>query len=172
MLDLLLLGLAGLMQDSGPIIVTNDPPQGPMPGENHTLSMPHQNMDDRMFPDIAVKDLRIDGETLYVLVTNQGKLSARGLQVTARAEANGRKSEAAPARLSMLTAGESKWVSVGRFRLALADAKLVSAAVQLPPAPLPALDRSGRGCDSCTDVNEANNSLTEPGPAITRGRPE
>lgn len=171
MLSLLLLGLAGLAQDQGSVFTGNDPPQGPTIGENRTMSQWHPGSDDRMFPDIAVKQLRIDGDTLYVLVTNQGGKSAQRIQVQARAEANGLTSDAAPARLTALTAGESKWVPLGHFKVALADAGVVSAAVRMPAAAA-ALDRSGQGCDACTDVNPANDSLTAPVASVARGKPE
>jgi hypothetical protein len=144
---------------------------GTTPFENHTLSQPHRNMDDRMFPDIAVKDMRIDGDTLYVLVKNQGGSSARGpIRVVARAEANGVRSDARPARLSMLGPGESRWVPLEHFKVALADASRVS--VTAVAAPPPALDRSGQDCNQCTDLNEENNGLSAPSAAIGRGRPQ
>ena len=144
----------------------------PTAAENIYLRPGHANSDDRMFPDIAVKDMRIDGDTLYVLVKNQGGRSARGIQVTAQAEGNGAKSDAAPARLANLPAGKSKWVTIGKFKIVLADASLVSAAAKLPAATPAALDRSGGGCDGCSDLNETNNSLTEEASSIARGKPE
>jgi hypothetical protein len=165
-----LIGLAALAQDEGPIFTGIDPAQGPTIGENRTLSQWHPGSDDRMFPDIAVKDLRIDGDTLYVLVTNEGRKNAARVQVTARAESKGARSGAASARLPTLSAGESKWVSLGHFTVALADASVVSAAVRLP-APV-ALDRSGQGCDACADVNQANDSFSAAPSSIARGKPE
>ena len=165
MLDVLLLGLAGLAQDQGPTITTIDPPMGPTIGENRTLSQWHPGSDDRMFPDVAVKDLRIDGNTLYVLVTNQGGKRAQKVQVSA--QANG---ATETARLASLTAGESKWVPLAHFKAALADASVVSASARLSAVPS-ALDRSGQGCDACTDANEANNSISAAASTITRGRP-
>jgi len=82
MMDLLLLGLAGLMQDQGPTITTLDPPMGPTIGENRTMSQWHPGSDNRMFPDVAVKDLRIDGDTLYV----HGSTGARSLRAAAGGE--------------------------------------------------------------------------------------
>ena len=166
MMDLLLLGLAGLMQDQGPTITTLDPPMGPTIGENRTMSQWHPGSDNRMFPDVAVKDLRIDGDTLYVLIINQGGKNAQKIQVSAKTQG-----ASETARLTSLTAGESKWVSLAHFKTALADASVVSAAVRLSAVPS-ALDRSGQGCDACTDVNEANNSLSAPASSIARGRPE
>jgi hypothetical protein len=91
----MLLLLAAAAPPNLPLVI-RDPPRGPMPAENHTFSQPHNNMDDRMFPDIAVKDLRVDGDTLYVQVANQGGVRASGpIRLVARAEANGIKSEAA-----------------------------------------------------------------------------
>ena len=145
--------------------------QGPTPYAEHTLSMPHKNMDDRMFPDIAVKDMRIDGNTLYVLVKNQGGSRARGpIRVVARAEANGVRSDAPPARLSTLSPGESRWVPLEHFKVALADASRVSVAALAAPPPW--LDRSGQVCNQCTDLNEENNGLSAPSAAIGRGRPQ
>jgi len=166
MMDLLLLGLAGLMQDQGPTITTLDPPMGPTIGENRTMSQWHPGSDDRMFPDVAVKDLRIDGDTLYVLVINQGGKNAQKIQVSAKTQG-----ASETARLTSLTVGESKWVPLAHFKTALADASVVSAAVRLSAVPS-ALDRSGQGCDACTDVNEANNSLSATASSIARGRPE
>ena len=166
MLDMLLLGLVGLMQDQGPTITTVDPPMGPTIGENRTLSQWHPGSDERMFPDVAVKDLRIDVNTLYVLVTNQGGKSAQKIQVSAKT-----RGASDSARLASLTAGESKWVPLAHFKTALADTSVVSAAVRLAALPS-ALDRSGEGCDACSDVDESNNSLSAPVAAIARGRPE
>ncbi len=169
MFQLLTLALAVAAQDNG---IRNgvDPPQGPMPGENRTLSQDHPNRDERMFPDLAVKDLRIDQGTLYVLVTNKGEGRAKGpIRVTARAEANGIKSEAPVARIGTLNGGESRWVPVRN--VALDGATLVSAAVRLPP-PVSALDRSGQGCDCIPELDETNNGFSAAGSAIARGRPE
>lgn len=168
MLDMFLIGLAALAQDEGAIFMGIDPAQGPTIGENRTLSQWHPGSDDRMFPDIAVKDLRIDGDTLYVLVTNEGRKNAARVQVTARAESNGVKRGAGSARLPTLSAGESRWVSLGHF--ALANTNMISAAVRLP-AP-PGLDRSGQGCDACADVNQANDSFSAAPSSIARGKPE
>ena len=157
-----------------------------MPAENHTLSMPHRNSDDRMFPDLAVKDLRIDGSTLFVLVTNLGHSRAYGpIRVAGRAEAGGVRSEAVPARTGTLRPGESRWVALSDFSVkaaavgsavplvTLQDASVVSAAVmQVAPA-APAFDRSGQGCETCTqEVNQANNGLTMAATVVKRGRPD
>ena len=166
MLDMLLLGLIGLVQDQGPTITTIDPPMGPTVGENRTLAQWHPDSDNRMFPDVAVKDLRIDGDTLYVLVSNQGGKNAQKIQVSAKAQG-----ATETARLASLPAGESKWVELGHFKEALTDASVVSAAARLSSVPS-ALDRSGQGCDLCTDGNEANNSISTPAVSIARGRPE
>ena len=167
MLEVLLLGLAGLTQDQGPTLTTIDPPMGPTVGENRTLSQWHPGSDDRMFPDVAVKELRIDGDTLYVLVTNQGGKSARKIQISAKSQGSSE-----TARLASLPAGESKWVPLTHLRVALADTNVISAAARLSAAVPEALDHSGQGCDACTDVNEANNSISAPAGSIARGRPE
>jgi hypothetical protein len=184
MLQLLMLTLAAAAQDrSG-----NDPPQGPMPGENHSLSQDHPNREEQMFPDLAVKDLRIDQGTLYVLVTNESKVRADGpIRITARAEANGIKSEATAARIGSLKGGESRWVPLSNFAVKSAStaryapivtldgASLISAAVRLPP-PGSAVDRSGQGCTTSLgcirELNESNNDFSAAGSDIARGRPE
>ena len=170
MFQLLMLALAAAAQDDS-VIRGLDPPQGPMPGENRTLSQDHPNRDERMFPDLAVKDLRIDQGTLYVLVTNKGEGRAKGpIRVTARTEANGTKSDAPVARIGSLKGGESRWVPVRNF--ALDGATLVSAAVELPPPVSSAVDRSGQGCDCIPELDETNNGYSAAGSAIARGRPE
>ena len=170
MLHLLLLAAAA--PDIPPVHPNAEIFRGVTPGENIYLRPGHANSDDRMFPDIAVQDLRIDGDTVYVLVKNQGARSAQGIQVTARADGSGTKSDAAAARLAKLPAGESKWVSVGKFKVALADARSISVAAKLPAALPSALDRSGQGCEGCSDLDESNNSLTEQASSIARGKPE
>lgn len=185
MFQLLMLALAAAAQDNG-ILNGVDPPQGPMPGENRTLSQDHPNRDERMFPDLAVKDLRIHEDTLYVLVTNEGGARAKGpIRITARAEANGVKSEAPAARIGSLKGGESRWVPLTDFSVktasttpsapifALGGANIVSAAVQLPP-PGSAFDRTGQSCsrDCIQELDEANNGFSAAGSAIARGRPE
>src|SRR5689334_12633369 len=136
MLSMLLLGLAGLTQDQGPTITTIDPPMGPTIGDNRTLSQLHPGSDDRMFPDVAVKDMRVDGDTLYVLVTNQGGRMARRVQVSARVQG-----ASETARLASLPAGESKWVPLTHFNIALANTNVVSAVARLSAAVPSALDR-------------------------------
>ena len=188
MLDLLLLALAAAVQNVDPPLITHDPPQGAMPGENRTLSQPHPYATDRTFPDLAINGLRLDGDTLYVLVVNQGGARARGpIRVTARAESQRARSEAAPARTAALKSGESRWVPVRQFSLksasadrsqsvfALEDASLVSATVSLPPPISAAVDRTGQACrpsrGCVAELNEANNSVRAQGQSIPRGRP-
>jgi hypothetical protein len=61
MFQLLMFALATAAQDpNGWIFIRRDPPQGPMAGENRTLSQWHPNQDLRTFPDIVIGDLRID----------------------------------------------------------------------------------------------------------------
>ena len=164
---MLLLALAPAI---GPLII-RDPPRGPTPFENRTLSQPHRNMDDRMFPDMAVKELRIDGDTLYVRVANEGKVSAKGpIKVIATVETHGAKTAAAPVRVASLKPGESRWLPVRGF--ALEGATTVLAAVAAPTGVPAALDRSGQLSDSAADLNEDNNSLSASGSAIVRGKPE
>jgi len=188
MFQLLILALATAAQDpNGVIFVRHDPPQGPMAGENHTLSQPYPGQDLRTFPDIVIGDLRIDKDTLYVLVTNKGEARAKGpIRITARAEANGVKSEAGAARISNLKGGESRWVPLTDFAVktasttpsaaifALDSASTVSAAVRLPPPAT--LDRSGQGCVASRgciqELDETNNGFSAAGSAIARGRPE
>lgn len=156
---------------------------GPTPFEWRTMSQPHPNSDDRMFPDIAVKGMRIDGDTLYVQVVNQGRGSARTpILIVARAAENGMKSDEVQARTDRLAAGESRWVPLRGFSVKsaslvapvfqLAAASTVSAAAWLMPSTSGTLDRSGQGCGECTDdADQSNNLLTLSGQAIARGLP-
>ncbi len=184
MFGMLILALAAVAQDRGPLFVNHDPPPGPRPAENHTLSQPHRNMDARMFPDLAVKDLRIDGDTLYVLVANQGGARSGGpIRVAAQAEVNGARIVAGPARIGRLKGGETRWVPLNRFSVAAAsiagavpmlfaldDASVVLAEVSVP-AESASLDRTGQGCDCVDEVDLSNNGVRADGKAITRGRP-
>lgn len=153
---------------------------GPTAFENHPLSQPHKNMDNRMFPDIAIGAMRIDGGTLYVRVTNKGGAGTRSSTlVAARAESGGIRSELAQARTGRMSPGESRWVPITGFKasasgqvFALANANFVSAVARISPSSAGALDRSGNGCESCEDRNEANNILTAAAAAIARGKPE
>jgi hypothetical protein len=157
---------------------------GPTPVENIWLRPGHKNSDDRMFPDIAIGQLQIDGDTLYVKLINRGHGATQAQTlVVARAEAGGVKSDLAQVRTGKLTAGESRWVPVKGFSFrtastaesvfALANASVVSAAARLLPSTAGALDRSGQGCGDCTvEMDEANNVLTLAGDAIKHGRPE
>lgn len=177
--------LLAFAAQSAPTLVIHDPPRGPMPAEERTMSQPHRNMDPRMFPDMAVKDLRIDGDTLFVLVKNEGGVRARGpIRVAAEAVAGGVRSAAPAARLDKLAAGESRWVGLRGFSMqtasasrgplvALQNAALVRASVALPTEVPSGLDRSGRGSDTvAVDFDLANNSLSLSGDRIVRGRPE
>jgi hypothetical protein len=155
-----------------------------MPAENHPLLPRHWSKQDPNFPDIAVKDLRIDGDTLYALVANKGGVSARGpIKVMAVADAEGVRSEARPAILDRLNPGESRWVQLKQFSVKVASTRFtgplflldradhVVVAAQLPGAVPSALNRSGQGCDRCEDFNEGNNVLGADGPRVARGRP-
>jgi hypothetical protein len=151
---------------------------GPTALEWHTLSQPHPKSDDRMFPDIAVKDMRIDGDTLYVRLVNQGRGSARTpIMVVARAAENGMKTDEVQLRTDRLAAGESRWVPLKGFSVKsasvtapvfdLASASAVSAAAWLLPSTAGALDRSGQSCGECaTDSDTSNNLLTLQGNSI------
>jgi hypothetical protein len=157
--------------------------QGPMPFEWRTMSQPHANSDDRMFPDIAIKDMRIDGDTLYVRLANQGRGSTQvPIMVVARAAENGIKTDEVQARTARLAAGESRWVPLKGFAVKtaaiaapvfdLSAANIVSAAAWLMPSTASALDRSGQGCGECaSDADTSNNLLTLKGAAIGRGAP-
>ena len=179
MISMIVLAAVAMVQEVAPvpprIIMTNHEPRqaGVTPVENRTLSQPHRNMDLRMFPDIAVKSLRIDGNTLYALVANEGRTAAKGpIKVMAIALNNGVKSQATPVRLARLNSHESQWVAITNFA-ALNGASSVSAEAMLPP-PSAALDRSGRGCDPAMCLREldvSNNGLRAAGPAIQRGKP-
>jgi hypothetical protein len=162
--------------------MTPDPRQGPMPAEFHTLSQPHPGADDRMFPDIAIGAMKIDGDTLYVQVKNLGRSASQsGVLVAVRAEANGMKSERAQVRTGRLSAGEARWVPVRGFSVrtastsapvfALDSASSVSATATLQLAATPALDRSGQGRQEMSDRDESNNSVTLSGDTVQRGRP-
>ena len=161
MLSLILLALA----QGGPI-VGRDPPQGLVTAyENRTLSQPHRNMDDRMFPDLAVKDMRVEGDTLRVLVANDGRVDSRG-PIRLVAKAHGARQAQVVSRSPSLRAGENRWLEFAGF----GGASAVSATIRLQSLPA-TLDRSGRGCNGCADYNDANDSLTRSGEAIAPARP-
>ena len=156
---------------------------GPTAFEWRTMSQPHPNSDDRMFPDIAVKDMRIAGDTLYVRLANQGRRASQvPVMLVARAAENGMKTDEVRVRTGRLAAGESRWVALKGFSVKsasisapvfdLASASAVSAAAWLLPSSAGALDRSGEGCGECTaDADETNNILTLKGASIGRGPP-
>lgn len=156
---------------------------GPTAFEWRTMSQPHPNSDDRMFPDIAVKDMRVAGDTLYIRLVNQGRGAARSsILVVARAAENGVKSDEIQARTGSLAAGESRWVPLRGFAVKAAaisapvfdisSAEIVSAAAWLLPSTAGALDRSGQGCNECSiDADTSNNVLTLRGDAIGRSSP-
>lgn len=151
---------------------------GPTPFEWRTMSQPHPNSDDRMFPDIAVKEMKISGDTLYVRLANQGRASAQApIMVVARASENGAKSDEVHIRTDRLAAGQSRWVALKGFSVKsasvaapvfdLASADAVSAAAWLMPSTAGALDRSGQGCGECSvDSDPSNNILTLNGKSI------
>ena len=160
------------------------PVQGPMPYPERTWSMPHPNSNERMFPDLAIKDLRIEGDTLYVEVANIGKAEARvPILVAARAIANGAKSDLAEVRTGRMAAGETRWVAIKGFSIrtaastpavfSLDNATTVSAVVRLMPSSAGMLDRTGDGCQDCTaEADESNNVLTLSGASLKHGRPQ
>lgn len=158
--------------------------QGPMPAENYYLLPGRHKDDDAMYPDLAIKDLRIDGDTLYVLVKNEGALQAQGpVRLVARAEIGTMTSDPAFASTAALGKGESRWVPVRGFSVkaastaatvfALENATAVAATVSASAGIPGALNRTGQGCDRCSsDLNPANNSLALAAPAIRHGRPQ
>ena len=187
MFDLLIVTLAAAAQELPPILI-RDPRPGVTVAENHTLSQPHSNATARTFPDMAIKGLRIDGDTLHVLIANDGKARARGpIRITAQAESHGARAEAAPARTGTLLSGQSRWVPLRNFAVksasaarsasvfALEDAAEVSVTVELAPPMSAAVDRTGQAClpsrGCILERNEANNSVRAVGKAIARGHP-
>ena len=189
MFDLLLITLAAAAQEvPRPVIIPEPNISGPTPVEFRTLSMPHRNSKPiRLYPDVAIKDVRIDGNTLHVLVANQGRVRTNGsLKVTARAQGNGLEAEAAPVRIGSLPAGQSRWVALSRFAVkaaaraapdfALQDAALVSADVRQQSQMSRAVDRTGQACGSAggcgEELEQGNNRFAAAGSAIARGRPD
>ena len=178
MFELFLLAFAAA-QETPPLVVIPQEPfrPGPTAAEFRTLSQPWRgNQPERMFPDLTIKDIRIDGDSLYVLVANEGAVRARGpIRVSVHAEANGARTDAATARTDTLDGGESRWVAVKDRALASidwADAQVSASAAQAAVVPR-ALDRTGQlhRQVGVGDVNEANNSLTLAASAIMQGRP-
>jgi hypothetical protein len=180
---LLMLAAAPVRVMSPPTPMMREITTLPMPAEWHTLSQPHANSDDRMFPDVAVKDIRIDGDTLYVRLINQGRSGTRvPIAIAARAAVDGMKSDEIQTRTGRLAAGESRWVALKGFSVKsaaisasifdLASASAVSAAAWLLPSTAGTLDRSGQGCGECSiDADEKNNILSLKGNSIAHGRP-
>ena len=156
---------------------------GPTAFEWRTMSQPHPNSDDRMFPDVALKDMRIVGDTLYVELVNQGRSGTRvPIMVVARAAENGMKTDEVQARTDRLGPGQSRWVQLKGFGVKaaaikspvfdLSSADLVSAAAWLLPSTAGTLDRSGQGCGDCsTDADTSNNILSLKGASIGRSPP-
>jgi hypothetical protein len=156
---------------------------GPTAFEWRTMSQPHPNSDDRMFPDIAVKDMRISGDTLYVQLANKGRGSSRTpIVVVARAAEGGIKTDEVQVRTARLASGETRWVALKGFAVKsasvagavfdLASASAVSAAAWLLPSTAGNLDRSGQGCGECAvDVDLSNNILTLGANSISRTLP-
>jgi hypothetical protein len=156
--------------------------QGPMQAQNIYLLPGGPQFKDPI-PDLAVMDLRILGDTLYVQVKNEGGRARVAALVSARAEVNGVRTELATVRTTQLKGGETRWVPVRGFSfktaansptvLALENASSVSATARLVPSTAGSMDRTGNGCGDCsTDANESNNELTLGGQAIKRGKPE
>jgi len=157
---------------------------GPTAVEFRTLSQPHPNSDDRTFPDIAISALRIDGDTLYVQLTNKGRSGTQSSTlIAARAVSAGMKSDRAEVRTGRFAPGETRWVPIRGFSVktasnggsvfSLASASVVSAAARILPSTAGTLDRSGEGCGECTEeMDETNNVLTLSGDAIKRGPPQ
>lgn len=187
MISLTLTILAVLAQQQPTLpsgIILRDVRQGPMPGENRNLSMPHRNSDPLSYADLTVKALRVDGSTLYVLVANEGGRTAAGpIRVRALIEADGSSAEAGTARLSRLAARESRWVPLRNFAWKVASASgsvtpslesatSVTASISQAPARPAALDRSGQDQDDQSrERDRSNNELRLAGDAIVRGPP-
>src|SRR5947209_1749478 len=186
MLNLLLLAMAAQTVPTAP----TEPPlrelyQGPMQAENIWLRPAHPGGPDyRMFPDIAVGELRIDGDTLYVRVLNKGASPTPGpVIVAARAEENGSKTDLVEQRTPKLLPGEARWVPLRGFSVktaatspaifALESASAIAAEAQMIPSSTEVLDRSGQTRFTGTaDADQTNNSLALAGNVIKRGRPE
>jgi hypothetical protein len=186
--------LSAFMLMLAPTVAANGPParpiqefrQGPMPAENIWLRPAHpQGFDDgRMFPDIAIGEFRIDGDTLYVRVLNKGHSpTPGGVLVAARAAENGSKTELVEQRTAKLLPGEARWVTLRGFAVktaaaapavfALESASAVSAVARMMPSSAPALDRSGETREVGTEEgDEANNVLTLAAEAIKHGKPQ
>jgi hypothetical protein len=187
MFDVLVMTLAAAAQEVPPVILPEPNVAGPTAVEFRTLSMPHRNSKAvPLYPDVAIRDVRIDGNTLLVLVANQGRVRTRGsLKVSARARGNGLDAEAAPVRIASLPAGQSRWVALSKFSVkaagraepafALQDAALVSADVLQQSQMSRAVDRTGQACDPAQgcgmELEQGNNRFAAAGSAIARGRP-
>ncbi len=183
MIPMLLLLAAQASATPHPVPFMREIRQGPMPFQERTMSQPHRFSDDRMFSDIAIGALSVDGDTLYVQLTNKGRSATRAnAMVVARAQANGLLSDLAEARTGRLSPGETRWVPLKGFSVrtastnptvfSLTGASTVSAAVRLIPSGAGALDRSGDGCGECTlEMNDGNNQLTLQGAAVRHGKP-
>lgn len=188
MFNILIQALAAAAQEVPPVIIPEPNTAGPTPVEFRTLSMPHRNSKPiPLYPDVAIKDVRIDGNTLLVLVANQGRERTHGLlKVSARALGNGLDAKAAPVRIGSLRAGQSRWVALNKFSVkataqaapafALQDAALVTADVRQQSQMSRAVDRTGKACDPALgcgqELEEANNRFAAAGSAIARGRPD
>ena len=178
MLELVLVAFAAVQETPPLVIIPQEPFRpGPTAAEFRTLSQPWRgNEPERMFPDLAIKDIRINGDTLYVLVANEGSVRARGpIQVSVHAKAHGVRTDDSVARTATLGGGESRWVALKDTALAamgLANADISASAEQAAVVPR-ALDRTGQlhRQVGVGDVNEANNSLTLAASAIVQGRP-
>ena len=187
MFNLLVMTIAAAAQEAPQVIIPEPNVAGPTAVEFRTLSMPHRNSKPvPLYPDVAIRDLRIDGNTLLVLVTNQGRMRTQGsLKVSARAHSNGLDAQAAPVRIASLPPGGSRWVALSKFAVkatghtapafALQDAALVSADVRQQTQMSRAVDRTGQACDPAQgcgmELEEGNNRFAAAGSAIARGRP-
>jgi hypothetical protein len=187
MFHLLVMTLAAAAQEAAPVIIPEPHIAGPTAVEFRTLSMPHRNSKPiPLYPDVAIRDVRIDGNTLHVLVANQGRVRTQGsLKVSARVSGNGLDAEAAPVRIDSLPAGQSRWVALSKFSVkaaghaapafALQDAAVVLADVRQQSQMSRAVDRTGQACDPAQgcgmELEEGNNRFAAAGSAIARGRP-
>ena len=187
MFHVLVMTLAAAAQEAPPVIIPEPNVAGPTAVEFRTLSMPHRNSKPiPLYPDVAIRDVRIDGNTLLVLVANEGRVRTQGsLKVSARARSNGLDAEAAPVRIASLPAGGSRWVALSKFSVkaaghaapafALQDAAVVLADVRQQSQMSRAVDRSGQACDPVQgcgmELEQSNNRFAAAGSAINRGRP-
>jgi hypothetical protein len=174
---LFVLMTAPVFGDGQPVFMRDR--QGPTPVNDLFLRPDHPPE----LPDLAVNDIRIDGDTLYVQVKNNGTRSRVPVMVTARVESAGIKSDLAKVRTDKMAKGETRWVALSGFSyksagtapgvFVLADASSVSAGAHLIPSTASTFDRSASSCGTCSaDADNSNNEVTVGKDAIKPGKPE